>query len=35
MFLSGNMDNDSNCKAGMINFSNRKIKGGQTAQFAR
>ncbi len=30
MFLSGAMDNDSNCKTGIISFPNGKTLGGQT-----
>ncbi len=30
-FLSGNLDDNSNCEAGMINFPNGKILGGQAA----
>jgi hypothetical protein len=32
MFLSGAMDNDSNCEVGIISFPNRKALGRQTAQ---
>ncbi len=32
MFLSGAMDNDSNCEVRIISFSNGKTLGGQTAQ---
>jgi hypothetical protein len=32
MFLSGAMDNYSNCETGIISFSNGKTLGGQTAQ---
>jgi hypothetical protein len=31
VFLSGNMDDDSHCKVGVINFPNDKTMGGQTA----
>jgi hypothetical protein len=31
VFLSGNMDDDSHCKVGVINFPNAKTIGGQTA----
>ncbi len=31
VFMSGNMDDDSHCKAGVINFPNGKTMGGQTA----
>jgi hypothetical protein len=30
MFLSGMMDNDSNCETGIISFPNGKTLGGQT-----
>ncbi len=32
MFLSGAMDDDSNCETGIISFPNGKTLGGQTAQ---
>jgi hypothetical protein len=32
VYLSGNMDNDSNCKAGIIQFLAGKTTGGQIAQ---
>ncbi len=32
MFLSGTMDDDSNCETGIISFPNGKTLGGQTAQ---
>jgi hypothetical protein len=32
MFLSGAMDDDSNCEAGIISFPNGKTLGGQTAK---
>ncbi len=32
IFLSGNMDNYSNCEAGVISFPNRKTVGGQATQ---
>jgi hypothetical protein len=31
-FMSGAMDDDSNCETGIISFPNRKTYGGQTAQ---
>jgi hypothetical protein len=32
IFLSGNMDNDSNCKAGITSFPHERTTGDQTAQ---
>jgi hypothetical protein len=31
-FMSGNLDDSSNCEVGTINFPNGKILGGQAAQ---
>ncbi len=32
VFLSGAMDNDSNCESGIISFPNGKTMSGQAAQ---